>query len=108
MNRLARTPLLLTLLLAGCLFGISDEEAQSRWDDFVSTRNACETVDECVIVVPGCPLGCNTAVNAEYDEEALDYAEQLVSQTGSDCEYKCAGATLACEESRCTAVDATF
>lgn len=77
------------LPLAGCL---SSDAAGDRWDDWVDEHNSCEAPEDCVVVYPGCPLGCGSAVNADYEDEANDKADDLVSRyemPGRSCDYDC-------------------
>ena len=102
-----RLSLLLLLALAACV--PSEAELQEEWDQFVDQNKSCETVDDCVMVYPGCPLGCGTAVSAEAETEARELGESLISRYergGQECMYDCMGLELACEAGSCEAVAA--
>lgn len=97
-------------LLALCVFmtgcAISDERAEERWDDWVDANNSCETADDCVVVYPGCPLGCFTAVSADSEQASRDEAERIVSayeRGGRSCDYDCIGAQPpTCDDGVCS------
>ena len=77
------------LLLVACA---TEEGIQARWDSFVEDHRACETAEDCVLVYPGCPLGCYEAVAAEHAEEAEVYADRLIGRYeafGRSCAYDC-------------------
>lgn len=81
--------LLPLLFLAGCL---SADGASDRWADWVEQHNSCEAPEDCVVVLPdSCALGCGSAVNAEYQEEALDELESLEQRTAGlePCKNAC-------------------
>ncbi len=102
--------LLVALLFAACASPTS-EEVNEEFDEFLSTRTACSTVDDCVMIYPGCPLGCATAVNKAFKSEAEDKAEELKSDYesgGMTCQYGCVAADLACTAGRCATVPAQF
>jgi hypothetical protein len=85
----------------------TSEEVGARWNAFVEARSGCTNVSDCVLVYPGCPLGCASAVSAEHEAEAKAYAEELVSAYqagGSGCVYDCAAFALACTAGQCEAV----
>lgn len=99
-----RRPLLLAVItLASC---VSEETVERRWTAYVEEHNSCETPDDCVIIYPGCPLGCWEAVAAEYETEAQEKAEKLIKQYergGRACAYGCVSpGPLVCEQNRCT------
>lgn len=100
-----RLSLLALLALSACV--PSEDQVQQEWDAFVSENNSCETVDDCVVVYPGCPLGCGTAVSASAEAEARALGESLIAEYergGQECLYDCAGFEPACESGACVAV----
>jgi hypothetical protein len=93
----------LALAAAGC--GRSEEEVQKEFDDFVAASNACQQPADCVLVSPGCPLGCFVAVSsakkAEVEEKARDLIDEYQAG-GQRCDYDCiAPGALLCEAGRC-------
>ncbi len=100
-----RLSLFALLLLSACV--PSEAEVQDQWDQFVSENNSCQTVDDCAMVYPGCPLGCGTAVSASAEGEARALGESLIAEyerRGQECVYDCAGLVPACESGTCVAV----
>ena len=84
---------------------VSEEGAERRWQRFVDDHNSCETVDDCVVVYPGCPLGCWEAVSAEHEDAAIKKAEKIVKsyeRGGRACAYGCVSAgELSCNSGIC-------
>ncbi len=83
---------ILCTVMGGC--AISSERAEERWDESVDANNSCETADDCVVVYPGCPLGCFTAVSADAEQQATAEAQSIVDayeRGGRSCEYDCLG-----------------
>lgn len=99
MTAMFRTSL---LLLAGCL---SSEGASEQWAAWVDDHNACEQVSDCVIVYTECPLGCASAVHADFEDEAEEEADRLVRRYesgGRSCAYDCREpGDLVCEADGC-------
>ncbi|MCB9675342.1 MAG: hypothetical protein H6737_09515 [Alphaproteobacteria bacterium] len=96
------------VLLAGC--PISSERAAERWDTWVDTHADCEQTSDCVVIFPGCPLGCATTVAAEHEEASLEEARRIVAayeRVGRTCEYDCiAPPDPTCsDEGRCVFVE---
>lgn len=86
-------------VLVGCA---SEEAIQEDWDAFVAEHQSCEVAEDCVVIYPGCPLGCFVAVSADAEQEAIDEAEKLISRYergGRVCMYDC----LAAGEPTCDA-----
>lgn len=85
----------------------SEEELQAEFDAYVAARNQCETVADCAVAVPGCPLGCFVYVNSSKVKEVEAKAKELVDdyeRFGAQCEYGCvAAAGVDCEAHRCVA-----
>ncbi|MDH5676704.1 MAG: hypothetical protein OEZ06_31590 [Myxococcales bacterium] len=74
----------------------------ARFAAFIAANSECDTVSDCMLIKPGCPVGCNVAVNAAFADEAQQLADSLRADDGSSCFYRCPpGATLACKGSRC-------
>lgn len=99
----------LLVLLSLCACSVSESDVQEEWDQFVSQNKSCETVDDCRMIYPGCPLGCGTAVSADAETEAGELGESLISRYergGQECMYDCLSLDLACESGTCEAVAA--
>lgn len=94
---------LAALLSAAC--GPSEEEIKADFASFVDSANRCEIAADCALVYPGCPLGCYAAVRADRAEEAMRYAEELISDYesgGASCQYDCVEPPrLTCVQLRC-------
>jgi hypothetical protein len=91
--------------LGGC--APSEEEVMAEFDEFLATRVACDAVDDCVLVFPGCPLGCAVGVNRGAAGEVEQKAEELIADYesgGRSCDYECLQLEPACEAGRCEAV----
>lgn len=102
-----RLSLLALLSLAAC--APSEAQIEAQWDEFLSENQSCETVDDCVIVYPGCPLGCGSAVSVGAEEEARELADSLVnrySRLHGECMYDCMGVEAECNAGACEAVPA--
>lgn len=85
------------LFLAVCLpifgCGPSEEKVQEDFEDFVSTRRDCSLDDDCAVKSFGCPLGCATVYNSEYEDEIQEEADRLLrkyERGGTSCDYDCA------------------
>lgn len=80
------------LLLVACA---SEEDVQAQWQEFLADHRACEVDEDCVLVYPGCPLGCYDTVAAEHAEEAEETADRLIRRYetfGRSCSYDCIAA----------------
>jgi hypothetical protein len=88
------------------LVGCSEEVVTQDWETFVAENNACEVAEDCVVVFPGCPLGCFDAVNKEAEEAANQKAEELIGlyeAGGRACAYGClAHDAPTCEAGKCS------
>ena len=96
-----------TMLLAASACGgsLSEEEAREEFDMAVRQANACRTVDDCVLVMPGCPLGCWAAVSSGAEAQIEETAAELIAEHNSDgtgCAYRCpASPAIQCVENAC-------
>lgn len=101
MTTLARA-LACTALLAGC---ISADTADERWQAWLDEHDSCEVAEDCVVIYPGCPLGCTAAVAAEHEQDAVDEAARLIKsyeRAGRACDYDCAlSGPAECESGSC-------
>jgi hypothetical protein len=92
----------LGILALSCL---SEERAGDKWDAWVAEHSSCAEDADCALVYPACPLGCASAVNASYVDEAEQKADQLIrryERGGRSCEYECFGVSGAvCAGSAC-------
>ncbi|TNE85913.1 MAG: hypothetical protein EP330_23530 [Deltaproteobacteria bacterium] len=90
------------LVLVGCA---SEASVQARWDAFVDEHASCDTVDDCAVVYPSCPLGCYEAVSADAVDEANAEADRLIrayERGGRGCDYDCdIEPALTCDAGRC-------
>lgn len=94
--------------LAACA---SEEKLQEEWDGFVADHATCEAPEDCVLVYPGCPLGCADAIQSEATQEATELAAKLVSRYergGRACAYDCLAFTADCQAGTCVAVEVDF
>jgi hypothetical protein len=91
------------LLMAGC--ARSEESVRAEFDAFVAASRSCATADECAVVSPGCPLGCQVAVRADKKDAVSAKAKSLIEQYevgGRSCDYDCIGLTqVVCEAGQC-------
>jgi hypothetical protein len=72
----------------------SEEEVQADFNRIVDKSNACAADSECVLVSPGCPLGCSVAVNREQASRVERAARDLIDDYesgGRSCDYDCVG-----------------
>lgn len=107
MSTFVRSIALLVIALGGvsCLRSVDD--ITQDFNEVVAASNACTEVSECVLVIPGCPLGCFVAVNsakkAEVEEKARELVEEYENEVaGFPCAYTCvAPDPLECVEGHC-------
>ena len=104
----------LTLIfMIGFLFGCSESrktEDQIKIEFEVETElvNDCNEPSECVVITPGCPLGCNTAVNINEAENLRAVANSLISdyqKDGEICVYTCVQKEATCVNNKCELVN---
>ena len=92
------------ILICSCTTGISEEEAIQQFEEALIGKQFCETDENCTIVSPGCPLGCNVSVNTNYLAELRIIATDLVDKYnsgGQTCDYGCLVAYPVCVIDRC-------
>ncbi len=96
MKRALATILFATIGLAlGCL---SEEDVEAAIED----AGYCTESSECVVIYPGCPLGCYAAVNTAEVGAIEKKIEKFHKQQGSECLYDCAThADPFCENGQC-------
>lgn len=104
--------LLLSLVSAALCLSACDpptEEAiQEEFDQAVAASNDCVTDGDCVLVHPGCPLGCGAAVNVEHQDEISLLADRLIFEWqlgGRTCDYGCPYLAAVCIGGTCAAVE---
>jgi hypothetical protein len=88
----------------------TEEEIQEEFNQAVAASNDCETDADCVLVTPGCPLGCGSAVNIEYETEIRNLAKKLIFEWqlgGKGCDYSCPCMIAVCSENKCEAVESS-
>jgi hypothetical protein len=87
---LARAVALL-VTFAGCAFP-SEGDIQSDFRSYVTSRNQCKVADDCVLVSPGCPLGCSVPVARDHKAAVEAKAHELIKsyeRGGRACAYAC-------------------
>jgi len=98
-----KTVFIIALILSAC--APSAEEIRSDFQEKLAECVSCEKAEECVIIYPGCPLGCHVAVNIEFSEELNEYAKSLIAdyeRGGASCNYGClAPGAVVCTENTC-------
>ena len=55
----------------------SEEGIVDEFSTAVEKANTCSADEECVVVIPGCPLGCGSVVNKDEKEQIEQLAERL-------------------------------
>ncbi len=97
-------PLLLGLLLAGCIIP-SEAEIKREFQEYVDSASSCTRDDECALVSAACPLGCFVAARADRKADVEAKARALVEayqRGGRSCAYECIAAPpVACRQQRC-------
>ena len=92
------------VLILSCTSGISEEEAVQQFEQALIGKQFCQTDENCTIISPGCPLGCNVSVNTIYSTELQMIGADLVEQFnsgGKGCDYGCVVAYPVCVIDRC-------
>jgi len=96
---------IIVLLIISCgVFTPSEEKIKEKFEKEVTISNSCSTDEECVIVHPGCPLGCNVAVNIEHQQKIKNLAKSLIKdyEFGSkSCAYSCIPRFPVCVIDKC-------
>jgi hypothetical protein len=85
----------------------SERAIQEEWNQFVQENNACTTVDDCVLVMANCPIGCEFGITASKEDEAIAKAQSLILRyqtPGMSCSYSCVPAEVDCIDQQCVAV----
>lgn len=84
----------------------TEEQVNADFDDALASTPDCTTDEECVVIYPGCPLACFTAVHRDEEQAMKDVAADLIEAYeagGQACAYDCLQPEdPICEESRCT------
>jgi hypothetical protein len=74
----------------------------------VEEASGCGVDAECVVVYPGCPLGCYVAVHRDDEASIKSLADALVGEfrrRGGNCSYDCVGhEPPRCIKGRCVAM----
>ena len=103
------TAALAALCLASCA-PPTEGEIQAEFNQAVAASDDCATAPDCVLVTPGCPLGCGAAVNIEHETEIRNLAERLIFEWqlgGNGCDYGCPYMVAVCTEGTCEAVESS-
>ncbi len=93
------------LVLACACSAPSEEEIKKEFAEYVATRKACATDDDCVLAWTDCPLGCGTAVSLEHQSDVERKARELIEDYesgGQSCVYDCMALTAVCADGSCT------
>lgn len=94
-------------LVAAC--APSEEDIKHDFDVEVQRSNGCTEASECVVVSPGCPLGCWVLVNAEHQARVEAKARELIEDyesNGASCDFECTSAPeIACTAGKCAPVE---
>ncbi len=104
-------PILSVFFLFSCVDseeGISREEANAQFKQAISQANSCTTDEDCVVVYPGCPLGCSVSVNPDRQQAIKSLAKELVQsfeQREGRCDYFCEAQYPVCVIDRCEVRD---
>jgi hypothetical protein len=74
-------------------------------EDEIEAANYCDTPGDCVVIYPGCPLGCWSFVNESEEERLLVIINEFHDQnSGETCMYDCSGhGEVTCTDGRCEA-----
>jgi hypothetical protein len=99
--------LVAALVIASCT-PPTEEEIQEEFDRAVENADDCETDADCVLVMPGCPLGCGAAVNVAHEDEIRNLARRLIAEYevgGRSCDYGCMALQAVCTEGACEAIE---
>ena len=92
---------LLALVLSSC----TEDQIEAEWSAWLDEHNACESVDDCAMVTPDCPLGCGDGVRTEDLAAAEAKANALIAAWSGgvqNCAYDCLQLELSCTANRCT------
>ncbi len=83
----------------GLTFGCLTEEGVEA---SIEEAGYCTESSDCVVIYPGCPLGCFAAVNAAEVEDIEAKIERYHRQSSNNCIYDCAPhADPFCENGQC-------
>lgn len=103
--------LVIAVGLIGCGSGVLDkgavQEAKEEFQIEIELSNDCTDTSECIIVYPGCPLGCGAAVNVNYEDSVEEKAQEIIdsiSSGGVSCDYSCVQPVAQCVDRKCEAV----
>ena len=87
----------------------SEDEIREEFDAEVAASRACEQQSDCVVLSPGCPLGCWVVVSTAARERVARKARELIEDYesgGATCEYDCTEApAVACSAGVCSAIE---
>ena len=94
---------ILALGLFAC--GRSADDVQAEFEDVIAESNSCAEATDCVVIFPGCPLGCAATINAANKATVEAKAQELIDdyeRGGQSCAYGCmqTGSPV-CEQQRC-------
>ena len=102
---LAAISAVLSLSSAACAPSV--EEVRREFRAEVERSNTCRVDSDCVVMNPGCPLGCHAAVPVSQRARLEEKARELIEDYdagGPSCQYECAEApSVACVDNACMA-----
>jgi hypothetical protein len=98
-------------LLAACSGGTptttgsttpTEDEILADFSAWLADHADCTVAEDCVVISPGCPLGCYAAVAEEHAAEARALADELIEACGCICDYSCTpGGPADCVDGQC-------
>lgn len=101
--------ILVGLAAVGC--AASEAEVKREFNEFVSDHQACEQDSDCVLIQPGCPLGCSVPIASDAAADAERLARELINdyeRGGRGCDYGCSAVCgAACSAGSCVVVKPT-
>lgn len=97
---------ILAVFLIGCGSdsGSGDIDIQNNFTQEVDRSNSCATDNDCVLVYPGCPLGCGVAVNVGAEEKVRNLAAEIIDSHNKNnpaCAYSCMALYTVCYIDTC-------
>lgn len=95
--------LLLFLLTSFALaFMLGCGPSAGEVEQAIEEANYCSAPEDCVVLYPGCPLGCYAVVNQAEETAVQSMIDDYFDTHGHMCDYDCiAIGEPRCENSRC-------
>ncbi len=86
---------------------LNHDEQQVHRDnihEIMSELGTCQSNSDCKLVHLGCPFGCGTAVNINYEQVIISAVNEYHDASCSQCRYKCMHRTsIECVNKQCVA-----